>query len=344
MVLRLVGAATLVDGPLDVRVRPAFVDRHHPLAAVEGAFNAVMLQGDAIREITLEGPGAGGIETASAVVADMVSVIGTRPTASSRRRLLARARAPSARRLAIALRRPSRGRRPAGGPRRRDAPPGDTRHLRRAPHPVRPAGAAALHVVMHEAAQRALEGALAEIAELSRSRSAVPPPGDLRSRRCRPRLVVTRKVTCTADPPFSRPPAGRRTTPIARSARGPRRSCTRRGCQNGWAPSSTSSGRDRPDRELQGSRDDGGGLEGVGARRARGHLRIDGEHRASAAAYAARAGLTAVVLQPEGAVARPSSLRRARSARACSRCAVASTTRSRPHGLSARALACSSTR
>ena len=77
MVIRLVGSATLVDERLDVRVRPAFVDRHHPLAAVEGAFNAVMLQGDAIREITLEGPGAGGIETASAVVADTVSVLGT---------------------------------------------------------------------------------------------------------------------------------------------------------------------------------------------------------------------------------------------------------------------------
>src|SRR5207245_2288023 len=47
MVVRLVGAATLVDGQVDVRVRPALVDRSHPLAAVEGAFNAVMLQGDA---------------------------------------------------------------------------------------------------------------------------------------------------------------------------------------------------------------------------------------------------------------------------------------------------------
>jgi len=56
LVVRLVGAATLIDGAVDVRVRPALVDRHHPLAAVEGAFNAVMLQGDAIREITLEGP------------------------------------------------------------------------------------------------------------------------------------------------------------------------------------------------------------------------------------------------------------------------------------------------
>jgi homoserine dehydrogenase len=80
MVVRLVGSASLIDGQVDVRVHPAFVDRHHPLASVEGAFNAVMLQGDAIREITLEGPGAGGIETASAVVADMVSVIGTMGT------------------------------------------------------------------------------------------------------------------------------------------------------------------------------------------------------------------------------------------------------------------------
>ena len=80
MVVRLVGSANLVDGRLDVRVHPAFVDRHHPLASVEGAFNAVMLQGDAIREITLEGPGAGGVETASAVIADITSVIGTMGT------------------------------------------------------------------------------------------------------------------------------------------------------------------------------------------------------------------------------------------------------------------------
>jgi homoserine dehydrogenase len=80
MVVRLIGAATLTDGKIDVRVGPALVDRHHPLAAVEGAMNAVMLQGDAIREITLEGPGAGGMETASAVVADMVSIIGTTGT------------------------------------------------------------------------------------------------------------------------------------------------------------------------------------------------------------------------------------------------------------------------
>jgi homoserine dehydrogenase len=80
MVVRLVGIATLANERVDVRVQPAFVVRSHPLAAVDGAFNAVMLQGDAIREITLEGPGAGGLETASAVVSDMISVIGTTGT------------------------------------------------------------------------------------------------------------------------------------------------------------------------------------------------------------------------------------------------------------------------
>jgi homoserine dehydrogenase len=77
MVVRLVGSATHADGKLDVRVRPSLVDRGHPLATVDGAFNAVLLQGEAIREIMLAGPGAGGEETASAVIADIVSVIGT---------------------------------------------------------------------------------------------------------------------------------------------------------------------------------------------------------------------------------------------------------------------------
>ena len=80
MHVKLLGRATLAGDRVDVRVGPAFVDARHPLAAVEGAFNAVMLQGDAIREITLSGPGAGGIETASAVIADMVSVVGTTGT------------------------------------------------------------------------------------------------------------------------------------------------------------------------------------------------------------------------------------------------------------------------
>jgi homoserine dehydrogenase len=172
MVLRLVGSATLVDGGYDVRVQPALVDRHHPLAAVEGAFNAVMLQGDLIREITLEGPGAGGSETASAVVSDLISIIGTTGTGFLENDACWREL-----------------------PR---LPPGDTRspfyvHLEVEDRPgvlARVAGllaehgvsvarllqhevgddAAALHVVTHEAATGALEGAIDTIGNLPETR------------------------------------------------------------------------------------------------------------------------------------------------------------------------------
>ena len=111
MHVKLIGRASLVGDRVDVRVGPAFVDGHHPLAAVEGAFNAVMLQGDAIREITLEGPGAGGIETASAVVADMVSVVGTTGTGFLQNDPVWREpRAPAAGRARLAVLPPARGR------------------------------------------------------------------------------------------------------------------------------------------------------------------------------------------------------------------------------------------
>jgi homoserine dehydrogenase len=80
MAVKLIGIATLIDDAVDVRVQPAFVERAHPLAGVDGSSNAVVLQGEAIREVTLGGPGAGGLETASAVVADLVSVVGTSGT------------------------------------------------------------------------------------------------------------------------------------------------------------------------------------------------------------------------------------------------------------------------
>src|SRR6185436_21108790 len=47
----------------------------HPLAPVEGPFNAVMVEAPVITEITMSGPGAGGPQTASAVLGDVVSII-----------------------------------------------------------------------------------------------------------------------------------------------------------------------------------------------------------------------------------------------------------------------------
>jgi homoserine dehydrogenase len=73
--LKLIGTAERIDGALSVRVHPAFLYGAHPLAAIEGPFNAVTVESDAITEITLSGPGAGGPQTASAVLGDIVSAM-----------------------------------------------------------------------------------------------------------------------------------------------------------------------------------------------------------------------------------------------------------------------------
>ena len=73
--LKLIGTAERVDGGLNVRVHPAFLYGAHPLASVNGPFNAVTIESPAITEITLSGPGAGGPQTASAVLGDVISAM-----------------------------------------------------------------------------------------------------------------------------------------------------------------------------------------------------------------------------------------------------------------------------
>src|SRR3712207_2745584 len=73
--LKLIGTAERVDGGISVRVHPAFLYAGHPLAAVDGPFNAVTLESPDITEITLSGPGAGGPQTASAVLGDVISAM-----------------------------------------------------------------------------------------------------------------------------------------------------------------------------------------------------------------------------------------------------------------------------
>ena len=77
-VVKLIGAARLVDGRVSVRVYPALLPQEHPLAAISGSHNAVFLQGESIGEIMLMGPGAGGVPTATAVVSDIVSIANTK--------------------------------------------------------------------------------------------------------------------------------------------------------------------------------------------------------------------------------------------------------------------------
>ncbi|MGH2953056.1 MAG: homoserine dehydrogenase [Solirubrobacterales bacterium] len=86
--LKLLGVAERRDGGISVRVFPCFLYRGHPLAPVEGPFNAVMVEAPAITEITMSGPGAGGQETATAVLGDLVSILaGRAPVHEPRARL-----------------------------------------------------------------------------------------------------------------------------------------------------------------------------------------------------------------------------------------------------------------
>jgi homoserine dehydrogenase len=73
--LKLIGTAERVADGISVRVHPAFLYGNHPLASINGPFNAVTIESEAITEVTLSGPGAGGPQTASAVLGDVISAM-----------------------------------------------------------------------------------------------------------------------------------------------------------------------------------------------------------------------------------------------------------------------------
>jgi homoserine dehydrogenase len=86
--LKLLGVAERREGGISVRVFPCFLYGGHPLAPVGGPFNAVMVEAPAITEVTMSGPGAGGVETASAVLGDVTSILaGEAPVHEARERL-----------------------------------------------------------------------------------------------------------------------------------------------------------------------------------------------------------------------------------------------------------------
>jgi len=73
--LKLIGTAERIGDGLSVRVHPAFLYPGHPLASIDGSFNAVTVESEEITEITMSGPGAGGPQTASAVLGDVISAM-----------------------------------------------------------------------------------------------------------------------------------------------------------------------------------------------------------------------------------------------------------------------------
>lgn len=72
--IKLLAIAKSIDGQIEARVHPTMVPAAHPLANIDGAFNAVHLHGNAVGPVLFYGMGAGMMPTASAVVADLMDI------------------------------------------------------------------------------------------------------------------------------------------------------------------------------------------------------------------------------------------------------------------------------
>lgn len=73
--LKLLGIAESQDDYISVTVEPTMVKKSHPIAAVNGVFNAVYVYGEAVGETMFYGPGAGELPTATSIVADLAAVV-----------------------------------------------------------------------------------------------------------------------------------------------------------------------------------------------------------------------------------------------------------------------------
>jgi homoserine dehydrogenase len=72
--IKLLGIARRTDGGIELRVHPTLIPAKRLIANVEGAMNAVLVQGDAVGATLYYGKGAGAEPTASAVIADLVDI------------------------------------------------------------------------------------------------------------------------------------------------------------------------------------------------------------------------------------------------------------------------------
>ena len=87
--IKHLGIARLHDDGVEARVHPALVPDSVLISKVSGVMNAVMTHGDAVGPTLYVGPGAGGMPTASAVVADLVELArGTLPVPRPAKRRL----------------------------------------------------------------------------------------------------------------------------------------------------------------------------------------------------------------------------------------------------------------
>jgi homoserine dehydrogenase len=85
--LLAIAKANADNDSLQVRVHPTLVSKNHPLANVNGVYNAILVEGEPLGQVMLFGPGAGKGATASAVVSDIVNIVGFLQTSNATRKL-----------------------------------------------------------------------------------------------------------------------------------------------------------------------------------------------------------------------------------------------------------------
>ncbi|MCL6445357.1 MAG: homoserine dehydrogenase [Alicyclobacillus sp.] len=74
-VIKLLAVGSDRNGALSLQVRPTLVPKQHPLANVNGSYNALYVRGDAAGDLMFFGRGAGSLPTASAVVGDVIDTL-----------------------------------------------------------------------------------------------------------------------------------------------------------------------------------------------------------------------------------------------------------------------------
>ncbi len=77
--VKLIGYTTLVDGKILAMVSPRLVPITNPIAGVNDVFNGILVNADMVGNVMFYGPGAGKLPTASAIVGDLVDVMGHTP-------------------------------------------------------------------------------------------------------------------------------------------------------------------------------------------------------------------------------------------------------------------------
>ena len=77
--IKLIGYTTMLNGKILSMVSPRLVPMSNPIAGVSDVFNGILVSADMVGEVMFYGPGAGKLPTASAIVGDLVDVMGHTP-------------------------------------------------------------------------------------------------------------------------------------------------------------------------------------------------------------------------------------------------------------------------